>query len=303
MPAAIGMDIGGTKIASALFDAEGVELTRLIVPTPASYNELLHICRSMIADLDVASESRPTIGVGLPGVISAATRELPVIANVPCLSGHDLRADLEHSSQRPVPITNDANCAALSEAIDGAGAGYRHVFGLIMGTGVGGGLVIDGRLVEGANGIAGEIGHLPLPFRMEADGPAVPCACGQLGCIDKTVSGPALARFWHWATGSDLAVITLCEQARHGDAVALDVLDRFYTTAAKAMIAVIHAYDPDIIVVSGGLNNLPGFYEAVPQRWEQFAVVKNLKTRLVPAQHGALSGMRGAAWLGRMGEV
>lgn len=296
----IGLDVGGTKIAGAVFSEDGAEIQRRIMPTPADYASFLSTCILMIDQMDVACAAKASVGIGLPGGVAAKAEHLPTIANIPCLSNQPLRNDLQAQLERTVSLANDADCAALSEAVDGAGAGYRSVFGLIMGTGVGGGFVVEGKLVQGANGLTGEVGHLPLPFREPADGPVVPCNCGQSGCIDKSASGPALLRLYHVLTGKTLkASPQIADLARQGDAEALATLDRFYTTVAKALVPILHTFDPEIIVVSGGLSNLPGLFEAVPQRWGKYALVPNPATLFVPAKHGALSGLRGAAWIGK----
>ena len=296
----IGLDIGGTKIAGAVFAGDGGEIERVILPTPADYADFLSVCVTIIERLDQACGARASVGLGLPGAVAAKTELLPTMANIACLSRKPLQSDLQEKLNRSVRLANDADCAALSEATDGAGAGCRSVFGLIMGTGVGGGLVVDGKLVQGANGLTGEVGHLPLPFREPADGPVVPCNCGQSGCIDKSASGPALLRQYKVLSGKTLkASPQVADLARQGDEGALATLDRFYTTVAKAMVPVLHMFDPEIIVVSGGLNNLPGLYKDVPERWGRYAMIPNLKTQFVPAKHGALSGLRGAAWVGK----
>jgi fructokinase len=296
----IGLDVGGTKIAGAVFAADGSEAARLVLPTPAVYAGFLEACLSIIGRLDAACGQTASIGIGIPGAIAARPDPLPSIANIPCLGGQNLQSDLRTKLGRPVRLANDADCAALSEATDGAGAGYRSVFGLIMGTGVGGGFVYDGKLVQGANGLTGEFGHLPLPFREPADGPVVACNCGQSGCIDKAASGPALLRLHHVLTGKRLtASPQIAELARQGDAEAIATLDHFYTTVAKSLLPVLHMFDPEIIVASGGLSNLPGLCETVPKRWGRYTMIADPKTLFVPAKHGALSGLRGAAWLGR----
>ncbi len=300
MAFAIGLDIGGTKIAGAVFDAGGVEIARVIQPTPKDYASFLDVTTDVIRQLEAKCDAVASVGIGIPGAVAANPDPLPVISNIPCLSGQNLQRDLAAKLGRKLRLANDADCAALSEAVDGAGAGYRSVFGLIMGTGVGGGFVLDSKLVQGANGLTGEFGHLPLPFREPADGPVVACACKQSGCIDKSASGPALLRLHHVLTGNLLtASPQIADLARQGDVAALASLDAFYTTVAKAMLPVLHMFDPEVIVVCGGLNNLPGLYDAVPQRWEHYTMVSEIKTRFVPAKHGALSGLRGAAWLGK----
>lgn len=300
MALSIGLDVGGTKIAGAVFSGDGVEIARIIQPTPSDYEAFLRTCTLIVEQLDQAAGGKASLGIGLPGAIAAKADPLPTLANINCLSGKNLQHDLETRLDRPVRLANDADCAALSEATDGAGASYRTVFGLIMGTGVGGGLVIDKKLLQGVNGLTGEFGHLPLPFREGADGPIVPCNCGQLGCIDKSASGPALLRLYNKLTKKTLtASPQIGELARQGDAGALETLDQFYTTVAKAMVPVLHMFDPDIIVVCGGLSSLPGLCETVPKRWNKFTMIANPKTLFVIGQHGALSGLRGAAWLGQ----
>jgi fructokinase len=295
----IGLDIGGSKIAGAAFNASGKEIAQVVQPTPDSYDKLVGICTHIVNQLENECGAKATVGVGVPGSVEQLTGIVTVAANTPCLNGKPLQSDLGNALLRKVKLANDADCAALSEAVDGAGAGFRTVFGLIMGTGVGGGYVVQGKLADGANGLIGEFGQLPLPFREVSDGPLVDCACGQKGCIDKSISGPALSRLYKSMTGKDGDAPLIGSLAQTGDADARRVLDQFYTTVAKAMITVIHTYDPYVIVVSGGLNKLPGLYDEVPKRWERYAMAKNLKTKFVPAKHGAMSGLRGAAWVGR----
>ncbi|HEU0117971.1 MAG TPA: ROK family protein [Alphaproteobacteria bacterium] len=292
----IGLDIGGTKIAGAIFDKYGKEVAQKILPTPADYSALVTTSMQILAELEGKGD-KASVGIGVPGPVERGT--VAAAVNIPALIGKPIKADLEKALGRSVAMANDADCAALSEAIDGAGKGFANVFGLIMGTGVGGGLVVNGKIVQGANGLTGEFGQLPLPFREASDGPLVDCPCGQKGCINKTISGSGLARLYQSMTGKEADAEKISAAARTKDADALRVLDQFYTTVAKAMITVLHTYDPDVIVVSGGLNQLPGLYDEVPKRWERFAMRKNLVTKFVPAKHGAMSGLRGAAWLGK----
>lgn len=295
----LGLDIGGTKIAGAAYNAARQEIASKVVATPDGYPELLLVLASIVRDLEQSCDELPSIGIGVPSAVDPKSRQLEIVTNLPCLSHSALQADLESALGRSVRIANDANCAALSEAVDGAGQGHGSVFGLVMGTGVGGGLVLDGKLVEGAHGLAGEIGHTPLPFRETLDGPSVRCACGLAGCIDKSISGGGLARLFAVMTGREAQAHEIAGLAEQGDEEALKVLDRFYTTVAKAMGAIMNVYDPEIIVVTGGLSQLPGLYGQVPQRWGRYALRKeNLRTRLLPARHGAMTGLRGAAWLG-----
>jgi fructokinase len=300
MSFSIGLDIGGTKIAGALFDAKGVELAHKSAPTPDDYEALLALCVSFIDAFDKKNGAKASIGVGTAGMIDRAKGSV-VAPNIPCLAGKPFQKDLEKRAGRTARLANDADCAALAEATDGAGKGHRTVFGLILGTGVGGGLVIDGKIHQGPHGLAGEIGHLPLPFREAEDGPLEPCGCGQRGCIDKSISGPALARLYKHMTGKEIEnshhVVT---SLRADTEDTKRVLDRYYTTVAKGLVTVIHAFDPDIIVVSGGLSSLPGLYDEVPKRWGKFALSKQLHTKLVPGEHGTMSGLRGAAMLGKL---
>lgn len=296
----IGLDIGGTKIAGAVFDSARREIAQIVHPTPPDYSVLVMICQTIVEQLDQKCGGRAPVGVGVPGAIDQTTGIIPFTGNTPCLDGKPLRQDLENVLKRSVRLANDADCAALSEAVDGAGAGQRSVFGLIIGTGVGGGFVIDGKIVAGANGLTGEFGHLLLPFREDADGPFADCPCGQKGCIDKSISGGALARLYRAMTGRNADAEAVAALAGRNDADALRVLDRFYTTVAKAMIAVIYTFDPEIIVVSGGLNGLPRLYDEVPKRWSRYMFGgARLKTKFAAARHGPMSGLRGAAWVGR----
>ncbi len=293
MGCAIGLDIGGTKIAGAAFDAKGESLAQFAQPTPKTYEAFLEACRTIVDQLEQKSGRADSLGACAPYA------DANVCSNVPCLIGKNLRQDFETLFARPVPFSNDANCAALAEAVEGAGRGHRAVFGLIMGTGIGGGFVLNGQVVAGANGMCGEIGHLPLPYYEESDGERMSCGCGQTGCIEQLVAGAALARRYHAQTGRQADAKHLAAQARQGAPDALLVLDLYYTTVAKAMVTILHSFDPDIITVSGGLNSLPGLYTEVPKRWGKYAINKNPMTRFVPATFGAIAGLRGAALLGK----
>ncbi|MER2519593.1 MAG: ROK family protein [Bdellovibrionales bacterium] len=297
----LGLDIGGTKIAGAAYDNARKEIARQVVATPEDYASICATCVKMVETLAQSCAQLPSLGIGVPCAVDPQSERLGVVTNLPCLSHRPFRPDLEKTLMRPVRMANDASCAALSEAIDGAGQGCQAVFGLVIGTGVGGGLVLDGKLMEGAHGIAGEIGHTPLPFRETLDGPSVPCACGLSGCIDKSISGGALSRLYAVMIGREAQAHDIAAMAEQGDADALKVLERFYVTIAKAMAMIINIYDPDIIAVTGGLSQLRGLYDHVPRRWGNYAMRKeNLRTRLLPARHGAMTGLRGAAWIGAM---
>jgi fructokinase len=286
----LGLDIGGTKIAGASFDEKGAELAHLDVPTPDSYDALLDACRVLVGKLEV-KERALTVGACAPYAAD-------VCANIPYLAGKKVRQDLEKLLGRPIPFGNDANCAALAESVEGAGRGHRALFGLIIGTGVGGGFILDGKIIAGANGLCGEIGHLPLPFYEESDGERVSCGCGQKGCIEQFVAGTGLSRLYRAQTGQQADAKQIGAMANEGNAEARAVLDTYYTLVAKAMVVVLHSFDPHIITVSGGLNALPGLYDEVPKRWGKYAVCKNPATKFVPASLGPRAGLRGAALLG-----
>lgn len=297
MSLAIGLDIGGTKIAGAVFDTAGNETARIERATPNDYLAFLETCRAVAAEL--RGNAPASIGVGMRGVFDRSTDVMHKDVTLPFLGGVPLQDDLQKILGQKIALENDANCAALAEAIDGAGAGYGRCFSLIIGTGVGGGYVVDGKIIAGVNGTCGEIGHLPLPFYEPADGSLVDCACGQKGCIEKLINGAALARLHYQLTDYDANAKTLAAMATKGNKDALATLDRYFTTFAKAMVTVLNSFDPDVIVVSGGLNALPGLYDEIPKRWGRYALTPYPVTKFVPALHGAMAGLRGAAWLGR----
>ncbi len=306
---AIGLDIGGTKIAGAVYNAQGEELGQFIQPTPNNYKDFLSACLNIVTKLDDTCQSKPPIGVSVSGVLDRQKGIMDSIASRPSLYVFDalldylcqkpLRDDLARVFGRETWIENDANCAAYAEAVDGAGKGYGTVAGLIMGTGVAIGFVCGGHIVSGINGLCGEIGHLPLPYYVPEDGPLLQCGCGQKGCIEQLINGAGLSRLHTMMTGQSLDTRQIAAAAHNGEAEALAVLDRYYTVVAKAMVTVIHSFDPEIIVVSGGLNSLPGLYEKVPERIPLYALAKKPKTKFVKAKYGALSGVRGAALLVR----
>ena len=265
----IGIDLGGTKIEALALDAAGRQTFRKRVPTPrGDYDATLKTIASLVAEAGEGS-----VGVGIPGALSHATG-LVKNANSTWLIGKPLKQDLERALGREVRIANDANCFALSEAADGAAAGAEVVFGVILGTGVGGGLVVRGRIVEGANSIAGEWGHNPLPLPRAEDMPLRPCYCGRAGCIETYLSGPALER-----DGGEPALDLYCERL------------------ARALAGVINLLDPDVIVLGGGVSNIARLYDQVPKLWPRYVFSDQIATRLLPPKHGDSSGVRGAAWL------
>jgi len=297
----VGIDLGGTKIEGVALDADGREVARRRIATPAGdYRATLAAVRSLVESLESTAGRRASVGIGIPGAISPATG-LIKNANSVCLIGHALDKDLERLLGRPVRLANDADCFALSEASDGAGAGARSVFGVILGTGVGGGLVYEGRLIQGPNAIAGEWGHNPLPWPRvwphgdERPGPA--CYCGRQGCIETFLSGPGLARDHAAATGETMSPEAIVAAAQAGDAAARDTMDRYTDRLARALATVINIYDPDVVVLGGGLSRVASLYQEVPRRWGAWIFSDRVDTQLRPPVHGDSSGVRGAAWL------
>ena len=296
MATQIGMDIGGTKIGAAFFTHEGQKIAQRIEATPASYDAFLALCRQMLRDMERETGLSGPVGVCFPGGIDfeAGTAE---VSNIPYLNGQLVLKDLSEALSGKVRFENDANCIALAEAHDGAGQGARSVLGVTISSGVGAGYIVEGHIVRGINGLAGEIGHLPLPFREPEDGPVVDCFCRQKGCIEKSICGAALSRLHTMMTGQEASPEEIGAQAQAGGPDALRVLDRYYEVVAKAMVAALHSFDPEVIVITGGLSNLPKMVEEVPKRWGRYCVVRQPKTRLVKAKHGALANLRGAALL------
>ena len=250
---------------------------------------------SLVAQAE-AVVGRSTVGVGMPGVVSPATG-LVKNANSTWLNGRPLSEDLAARLERPVRLANDANCFALSEATDGAAAGLPVVFGVILGTGVGGGLVVNGRVVTGANAIAGEWGHNPLPWPEAGEWPGPPCYCGRTGCIETFLSGPGLARDFRDRTAREIDAAGLVAEAQAGNADALASMARYEHRLARGLASIINVFDPDAIVLGGGVSNIARLYERVPRLWAEFVFSDAVVTRLVRAVHGDSSGVRGAAWL------
>jgi fructokinase len=293
----IGIDLGGTKIEGVALLDDGRELDRRRIAAPrGSYDDTIRALVALVGAIEAAAGERGSVGVGIPGAISPATG-LIKNANSTWLIGHPLDRDLAHALGRPVRLANDANCFALSEATDGAAAGASIVFGVIIGTGTGGGLVIDGRIIAGANAIAGEWGHNPLPAPADDERPGPPCYCGRSGCIETFLSGPALARDYAALGGEDVAAVAVAARAETGDARAAAALDRYERRFARAIASVINVIDPDVIVLGGGLSNIDRLYRRVPALWAPHVFSDRITTTLVRATHGDASGVRGAAWL------
>jgi fructokinase len=301
LPLRVGIDLGGTKIEGLALAVDGREIARHRIPTPAGdYDATLEAVAALVARLESAAAGRAAVGIGIPGTISPASG-LIKNANSVCLIGHALDKDLERRLARPVRLANDADCFALSEASDGAGAGARSVFGVILGTGVGGGLVYDGKLIHGPNAIAGEWGHNPLPWPRlwpqgdERPGPA--CYCGRKGCIETFLSGPGFARDHALATGRQVTPEDIVTAAAGGDAAARDSLDRYIDRLARALATVINIFDPQVVVLGGGMSKVAQLYDEVPRHWGAWVFSDRVDTKLRPPVHGDSSGVRGAAWL------
>lgn len=297
----IGIDLGGTKIEGIAIDGASQELARQRVPTPqGDYQATIAAITGLVGGLERAIGAKATVGVGIPGTISPASG-LVKNANSVCLIGQPLADDLSRALGRPVRLANDADCFALSEASDGAGAGARSVFGVILGTGVGGGLVYEGRLIQGANAIAGEWGHNPLPWPREWDyldeRPGHHCFCGRAGCIETFLAGPGLARDHKLATGREQTPAEIVAAASSGEASASRTLERYCDRLARSLATIINIFDPDVIVLGGGLSNIASLYERVPLLWGGYVLSDRVDTKLVPPRHGDSSGVRGAAWL------
>jgi len=293
----IGIDLGGTKIEGIVLDGGGRELSRLRVPTPAGdYAATVAAIAGMVAALEAETSRGASVGVGMPGALSPASG-LVKNANSTWLIGRPLDRDLEAALGRPVRVENDANCFAVSEAADGAAAGDTVVFGAILGTGVGGGMVIDGRPLRGRNAIAGEWGHNPLPWAEEDERPGPACYCGLAGCIETFLSGPGLARDFVAATGEAATAGDIAARAAAGDAAAEAALARYERRLARALASIINVLDPDAIVLGGGLSNLTRLYDNVPRLWGRWVFSDRVDTPLRRNRHGDSSGVRGAAWL------
>ncbi len=295
----IGIDLGGTKIEGLVLDKGGVERERLRVPTPAgSYEEDVEAIVELIAGLERKAGQRCTIGVAHPGAISPATG-LVKNANSTRLNGRPLKDDLEHRLDREVRLANDANCFAVSEASDGAAAGCSIVFGVILGTGVGGGVAIDGRPLTGAQAIAGEWGHNPLPLPGDSERPGPRCYCGRMGCIETWLSGPRLQQQFEERTGRTLRATDIAAAALADDADATRHMELYCDRLARALAGIINILDPHAIVLGGGLSRMSQLYGRVPELWKRyvFSEPDHLATRLLPPKHGDSSGVRGAAWL------
>ena len=295
-----GLDLGGTKMEAVLLDDTDEIVWRERRPTPAEdYQAIIETMAALVAQAAKETTQEITIGIGMPGSLSPKTG-LVRNSNTQCLNGRAIKQDLERTMAREVRLANDANCFALSEATDGAGAGAQSVFGVIIGTGCGGGLVFDGKLLNGANGIGGEWGHNPMaaPTAEELPGPL--CYCGRHGCNEVWISGSGFARDHTAITGEKLTA----EQILASDSTAAKAsFERLCDRIARALGAVINLFDPDAIVLGGGLSNVDALYSNIPRIWSKYIFSDVIETRLVKNKHGASSGVRGAAWLWPLNKV
>jgi fructokinase len=299
---ALGVDLGGTKLEAAVLAEDGRVTWRQRAATPSGdYAGTLREVAALVAAARAATGAELSIGMGTPGTLAADG--LMKNCNSTCLNGRPLQHDLQAVLGQPVALMNDANCLALSEATDGAGAGAPVVFAAILGTGTGAGIAVHGRVLRGANGLAGEWGHNPLPWGEAGEDPPRACYCGRRGCVESWVSGPSLARDHAQRHPGTLDAATIARRAAAGDADCAATLARHAQRLARALAAVINLLDPDVIVLGGGLSLMPHLYDEVPRLWGRWVFSAGadeaVRTRLLPAQHGDASGVRGAAWVGR----
>ena len=298
----IGFDYGGTKIAGIAIGDNGETLAELRFETPRFDYEagVLAIQSATLQLQEMAGATAGSVGIGVPGSVDLSTGQIS-LGNSVWLNGRDLRGDLEAAIGLPVKIANDANCFALSEAVDGAGEGGSVVFGVILGTGVGGGIVVNGQILIGANSIAGEWGHMPLPSPRDDERPGPKCSCGQFGHTESWLSGPSLAADYARRAGVPIeggpSVPEIVSMFKSGDAVAEEAFARFEDRLARSLAAIINVLDPDVIVLGGGVSNIDRIYETILDLVKPYVFGDQLKTSIVRNMHGDSSGVRGAAWL------
>ena len=296
-PFRLGVDLGGTKVEIIALDASGEVRLRHRVDTPkGEYTATLEVIAGLVTDAEQRLGCSASLGICTPGAVSPATGLLKN-SNSVCLNGKPLLQDLQQRLQRDIRIANDADCFALSEATDGCAAGAASVFGVIVGTGTGGGLVINGQLLAGPNAIAGEWGHNPLPWAKDSELPGPDCYCGNSGCIETWLSGPGMERDYQQVAGRSLPSAIIAEQDKRGDAAASACLDRYIGRMARALASVINIVDPEVIVLGGGVSNIDRLYLDVPGQWGRYVFSDRVDTRLVKPLFGDSSGVRGAAWL------
>lgn len=297
----IGVDMGGTKIEFVALEGDGTELYRHRMATPRfDYEGTVRTITNSVKEIERKLGRSASVGVGIPGTVSTKTG-LVKNANSTWLNGKPFDKDLSSALAREVRCANDANCLAVSEATDGAGAGKRMVFAVILGTGCGGGVAVDGRIHNGLNGVAGEWGHNTLPWMRAEEFPGPPCYCGKNGCVETWVSGTGLEKDYARATKLSLRGPEILARSEAGEPAALAALKRFEDRLTRALAGVINLLDPDVIVMGGGASQIPGIYTDVPGRLKEYVFGKEADTPLLPAKHGDASGVRGAAWLWPLG--
>jgi fructokinase len=293
----LGIDLGGTKIASVVLADDGQVTWQRRMPAPqGDYRATVEALAGLVETAERELETMCTVGIGIPGAVSPATGRIKN-ANSTWLNGQPLSQDLDRRLDREVRLANDANCLAISEATDGAAAGAEVVFGVILGTGTGGGVVVRERVVTGANAIGGEWGHNPLPWPTDDERPGPPCYCGQRGCLETFLSGPGLAADYRRRGGTVDRSETVVERASAGEALARETLDVWEGRLARALATIVNVLDPHVIVIGGGLSALDRIYTNVPTLWGRWIFSDHVATRMVRAKHGDASGVRGAAWL------
>jgi len=298
----IGIDLGGTKTEVLALGHDGAELLRKRAPTPRSYADTLLLMRDLIFMAESRLGERGSVGVAIPGTISPRTG-LVKNANSTFLNGRPLDKDLSRVLGRPVRIANDANCFALSEVNDGAAAGQEIVFGIIAGTGVGGGVCVHGRVLTGAHSIAGEWGHNPLPSPRHDEIPGPPCYCGKCGCIETWCSGPAISAQYELRTGRRMMATEIAQAAKNGDPDAHRIMDDYFDRFSRAIASVVNIIDPDSIVIGGGLSRIEALYSELPSRVERYTFAPEAASTIIRNKHGDSSGVRGAAWLWDLHEI
>lgn len=293
----IGIDLGGTKIEGMALEGDRPVVARRRVPTPHDYAGTIDAIARLVAEIEAEAGTTGSVGVGIPGVVSGVTG-LVKNANSTRLNGHPLRDDLEARLSRTVRVANDANCFTLSEAIDGAGRDFETVFGVILGTGVGGGISVRRRIHEGPNQIAGEWGHIPFPSMTEEERATVPsCYCGRRGCVETFLSGPGFERDYARLAGAERSSRDIVRAAASGEPDAIRALDRYVERLARSLAVVINVLDPDVIVLGGGMSNIPDLPSAAFAHLGSHVFSDTVLTRIVLNVHGDSSGVRGAAWL------
>ena len=293
----LGIDLGGTKIEIIALDDHGSELLRRRVATPRNdYYGTLNAITQLVRDVEAELGKQGTLGIGTPGALSRATGLLKN-SNSVALNGKPILHDLEELLQRKIRISNDANCFALSESVDGAAAGAEVVFGVIPGTGVGAGIVVNGHVLTGPNAIAGEWGHNPLPWPQPDELSGPPCYCGKLGCIETFLSGPGMMKLHSQETGLALSSTEIVQRAAQGDHACDQAMRAYENRLARALAHVINILDPDVIVLGGGMSNIERLYANVPKLWGEWVFSDRVDTKLVKNKYGDSSGVRGAAWL------